>query len=581
MGAGKLSLLSALASRLYYLQVIKTDQYRTLSENNSIKALMIPALRGNITDCYGSPLAINQNHYRVMIEKNAGYDFKSSLLKLCNLLTISDQEKAYIIKKTLQQKSSQPILVYSPLTWQDVVNIEVNSHDLPGVYVDVGQVRFYPFSNLCAHIIGYVATPTEQEVAKHPFLSHPDIKIGKNGIEKIFDNYLSGTPGIKRMEVNAYGLSIRELSREEASPGKDLALTIDVGLQDFLTNKLEAKGAAAVVIDITNGNIIAMNSTPTFDPNQFTQGVSAKYWNDLIEDPYSPMTNKTISSQYPPGSIFKLIVGLSALMDGITPDFTVHCPGYVIVGDRKFHCWKDGGHGTLNFEQAIVNSCNCYFYTLARRLGIDKFVETAKLFGLGSKTNIELPNEKPGFLPGKRWKLNRFRKEWQVGDTLNSAIGQGFLLATPIQLALMAARIASGKDVQSTLISSKEKELIFNDLDIDKKYLDLIRNGMVGVANTPTGTAYGSRIFEANFQIAIKTGTSQVISKKNEKDDFSKASTEWKNKNHGLCISYGPVHKPRYACSVMVEHGGSGSGAAAPVAKEIFLELNRIFKLAR
>jgi penicillin-binding protein 2 len=578
MGTGKLSLLSILAGRLYYLQVIKTDEYTTLSQNNSIKAVLIPPLRGNILDRYGSPLAINQNHYRVMLDKNqSSSDIKASIDKLSELLSLSVDEKTLLIKKISYASSSQPILLHSPLSWQQVVNIEVSSHDLPGIYVDVGQVRFYPFSNLCAHVIGYVGAASEQEASKTPLLNHPDIKIGKNGIEKSYNSILSGTVGIKRMEVNAYGLSIRELSRDESKPGQNLSLTIDIGLQDFITNKLDLKGATATIIDINNGNILAMNSTPTFDPNQFTQGVSNKYWKNLIEDPYNPLTNKAISNQYAPGSIFKLIVACAALNNNIPADFTVHCPGYVIAGNRKFHCWKDGGHGTLNLEQAIINSCNCYFYTISRRLELDKIFQIARMFNYGSKTGIELNNEKPGFLPSKLWKLKRFKRSWQIGDTLNSAIGQGFVLATPIQLAVMAARIASGNMVQPNIVMSKDNAP-FKELPINKNYLDLIRAGMNGVMNSPYGTASASRIYEAPFQIAGKTGTSQVISKKNEKDNFSKDSTPWHNKNHGLFIGYGPVNNPRYACSVLVEHGGSGSGAAAPIAKEIFLELNRIYK---
>ena len=297
MGVGKLSLLSLLASRMYYLQILKSDKFKTLSENNCIRAVYIPALRGNIVDRYGSPLAINQNHYRVMFDKSSGANVNQALDKLIKILPLKEEEVAYIAKRIANHRTAAPMLLYSPLTWQDVVNIEVNAHKLPGIYVDVGQVRFYPFSNLCAHIIGHVAAPNEEELSKHALLNHPDVKIGKGGVEKIFNSHLTGEAGIKRMEVNAYGLPIRELSKEDASAGRDISLTIDIGLQDFVTNKLDPRGSAAVVIDIKNGDILSLCSTPAYDPNQFTQGITNKYWNELLNDPYHPFINKAIFSK--------------------------------------------------------------------------------------------------------------------------------------------------------------------------------------------------------------------------------------------------------------------------------------------
>lgn len=574
LAGGKLALLSALVSRLYYLQIMKADDFKTQSDSNRIKLTLIPPLRGNILDRFGNLLAVNQNHYRVLLDTEVDEDIEDTLTNLMQLLSIEEEKKQHIIKKILQTKAKGSILVYDRLSWQDVAKIEVNSPDLPGISVDVGQIRYYPFGMLTSHLIGYVGVLSEKEILEHPLLSHPDFKIGKNGIEKTLENELRGQAGIKRMEVNAKGLSVRELSREESTPGDDVSLTIDIRLEEFVTSKLDPRGAAAVIIDITNGDVLAMASTPAFNPNEFTQGVSSRYWNELMKNPARPLINKCISSQYPPGSTFKMMVALASLKEGIDPSVTVFCPGYVVLGGRRFHCWKEGGHGTVNMTQAIMHSCNSFFYTMAKRIGIDKFASMAEDFGLGQKTGIALPHEVAGVVPSKKWKRAKYKQEWQTGDTLNSGIGQGFVLSTPMQLAIMAARIASGKKVTPNLVSGNS-DAPFDDIDIAEEHLAVIHEGMESVSNVPGGTAYGSRIINPAFAMAGKTGTSQVISKKFIGQDNSKNGS-WENRNHGLFIGYAPIDNPRYACSVIVEHGGSGSGAAAPIARDILTEVQRL-----
>jgi penicillin-binding protein 2 len=580
LGAGKLSLLSVLIGRLYYLQIIKSDEYTTLSDSNRIKLSLIPPLRGNIFDSTGHPMATNQTHYRVLLDTEEVDDKVETLASVMNLITIEDEKKQHIIKKILKERARGSILIYDHLSWDDVARIAVHSPDLPGILVEKGQLRYYPYGTLTAHLIGYVGSISEADLAKQPVLNHPDFKIGKNGLEKTLEEELRGQAGIKRIEVDAHGLAVRELSREESTPGNDITLTVNMQLQEFATSKLDPRGSSAVVIDITNGNVIVMASTPSFDANEFTQGISSKYWNELMENPYRPLINKAISSQYPPGSTFKMMVALASLKEGVPPSTIVNCPGYVTLGGRKFHCWKEGGHGSLNMAQALMHSCNSYFYTMARRIGIDNFSNMAKEFGLGAPTSIELPHEASGVVASKSWKRKKYKQEWQMGDTLNSGIGQGYMLATPLQLAVMAARIASGTMVTPHLVMDKEHlHPHFDPMDIPKEHLAVIREGMNAVTNIPGGTAYGSRILQPEFAMAGKTGTSQVIGKKYPGQDNSKSGS-WENKNHGLFVGYAPVDNPRYACAVVVEHGGSGSGAAAPVARDILWEVQKFYAAA-
>jgi penicillin-binding protein 2 len=582
IGAGKVSLISLLAGRMYYLQVIKSEEYKTLSEKNRIKIFLISPLRGNILDRFGAPLAVNQNYYRVLLNKDEPENLSEVIEKLSSLLKLPDDAKDALFKKIKLDPGKLPILIHDHLSWENVALIEVNSPELPGVFIDVGQIRYYTTSSLCSHVIGHVGQISEAELeGNEGLLYQPDFKVGKNGIEKNQEHYLRGSFGIRKVEVNAYGLSVRELAREESKAGKDIKLTIDVKLQEFVTSKLDPRGSAAVVLDVNTGAVLSMVSTPGFDPNQLTEHISPAYWKELTENPYFPMTNKAVSSQYAPGSIFKLMVAMAALSDGVDPNATVYCPGYYILGNRKFHCWREGGHGTVNMNYAIMQSCNTYFYTMAKRIGVDKFAEMAMKFGLGNKTGIELPHETTGVIPSKRWKRNRYKKEWQAGDTLNSGIGQGFTLSTPLQLAVMAARIAShGKCVVPHLIDCEHKEepkTPFETMNINFEHLAIVKKGMESVVNNPWGTAFMSRIPNENFAMAGKTGTSQVISKKNPKQDLSKASTPWENRNHALFVGYAPVHNPKYACSVLIEHGASGAAAAAPVARDILEMVQKLY----
>ncbi|MFN7039385.1 MAG: penicillin-binding protein 2, partial [Alphaproteobacteria bacterium] len=556
--------------RLYYLQIIRSDDYKTLSENNRIKLNLLAPYRGEIFDRNERTLAVNQNTYKVLLDKQEAKDIKTIIQKIVQILNFSEQEIESINKKIVQQKSLPKLVIYNNLNWDELVQIETNLFDLPGVTIEVGQIRYYPYGANCAHIIGYLASPSENNKEKNLYY-HPDIKIGKNGIEKIYDKYLSGQVGFKKMEVNAHGYIVRELSVEEPKNGTKITLSIDAELQNKIVTLVKNKSASVVVIDVNNGNLLALCSTPSFDNNEFNKGISTDYWKELNSNPYLPLINKSISTQYPPGSTFKLIVALAALEDNISSDLEFYCPGYVMLGERKFHCWKEGGHGHLNLIQAIACSCNCYFYNLSTKIGIEKIALIAEKFNLGKKTNIDLPGEVPGFVPNKKWKRQKLKKDWLLGDTLNAAIGQGYVLATPIQLAVMAARIASGKLITPSLILNENVQ--FHDLPINLKNLNIIRKAMEDVVNQPGGSGYNSRIEEYNKRFAGKTGTSQVISKKSFSDDLNKASTSYVNRNHGSFVCYGPVNNPKYACSVVIEHSGSGGGNAAPIARDVMMEL--------
>jgi penicillin-binding protein 2 len=565
---------------MYYLQVLKSDEYKTLSENNCIRLFIVPASRGLITDRHGQVLALNHNYYRIMYDKQQeNLPPETIASKLASTLNLTPEGEKLLIKKINQAKYNTRILLHNELSWEQLVEIEVSSFDLPGIDVDIGQVRYYPYGAFCSHVIGYTGQPTEKELAGSNHFS-PDIKIGKIGIEKEFNNKLSGIVGTKKMEVDAHGYTVRELSSKASIAGEELTLTINIALQEYVSKRLANKAAASVVMDVSNGHILALCSTPSFDPNKFAHGITSSYWQELINDHTLPLVNKAIAMQYPPGSIFKLMVALAALEDGIPENTNIYCPGYATIGNRKFHCWKEGGHGEVNgIVQAITQSCNTYFFTLGKKLGIEKFTQMAKKFGFGEKTLIEIPGEVSGIIPDKNWKRNKFKKSWHVGDTFNSAIGQGFVQATPIQLALLGARIATlGKMVTPTLISTADNQVRnFPDLDVSKKHIKTIQLAMDNVVNLPIGSAYNSRITNDLMRMAGKTGTSQVISKRGS-EDLSKEYTSYENRNHGLFVGYAPAHAPKYVCATVIEHGGSGSGAAAPVVKDILTEIQNIRK---
>ncbi|HER26442.1 MAG TPA: penicillin-binding protein 2, partial [Rhodospirillales bacterium] len=442
LAGGKAALFSLLAGRMYYLQVVEADRYRTLADENRINFRLLPPPRGRIFDRFGIPVADNQENYRILLVPEQAPDVTETLTRLRHILPISDKEIKKLLREIKRTRSFVPVTLRENLKWEDVARIEVNTPDLPGLSIDVGQARYYPYPYELAHILGYVAAVSEKERGDDPLLQLPGFRIGKSGIEKVYDKVLRGSSGSQQVEVNAYGRVIRELSRTEGQPGSRLELTIDSGLQTKILERLGEESASAVVMDIHSGDILSMVSSPGFDPNAFNRGLSNKEWRDLVDNEKSPLINKSIAGTYSPGSTFKMIVALAGLEKGvITADSRIFCNGKLKLGNATFHCWKKYGHGSLKVLDAITQSCDVFFYETARRVGIERIGEMARRFGLGAKLGIDLHGEKPGLIPSDAWKRATIGAPWQQGETLITGIGQGFILTTPLQLAVMTSRL--------------------------------------------------------------------------------------------------------------------------------------------
>jgi penicillin-binding protein 2 len=573
LAGGKALLLSFLAARIYYLQIIDSDKYKLLSDKNRIRIISSPPIRGRIIDINGHSLAMNKTFYRAVFNPTSNADPKTSIVRLLEILTLQPQEKEYIKDKINKSSITSKILIIDNLSWKDLAKIELNNADLPGIEIEIGQTRIYPYHENCCHITGYVGTITKKDIQQYPLLNNAEFKIGKNGLELKLEEQLRGKVGVKKLEVDAYGQIVRDLAREPSQAGEDIRLTIDINIQEKLSELLSKNGGAGTIIDIHTGNVIALASTPGFDPNKFSGGISAKYWQKLIRDYRTPLLNKVLSP-YPPGSTFKLVTALAALEYGISPSTIFNCNGHFMVGNHKFHCWKKTGHGNMTMNEAIPQSCNVYYYNLAKQIGFEKIAQMAKSLGLGMITEIEIPYEKEGLIPDKAWKKNKYKQEWSLGDTINCSIGQGYCLTSPLQLAIMVARIVSGKQIKPHIlfnnILDRDNFPPFNNLNIKKQNLDIIKKGMFNAVNSNFGTARASKLNSSNFTMAGKTGTAQVISKKNSNDDLSKISTKWEKRNHGIFVGFAPYDNPRYAISIIAEHGGGGASSAAPIAQNIF-----------
>lgn len=585
LGGVQAILLSVLAGRMYQLQVLESDRYKLLAEENRINMRLLPPPRGRILDRTGLPLAVNRENYRVVLIAERTHDVGRTLDRLGKLISISEHDRRRVLREIKRRRSFVPVTVRENLDWGQVSKIEVNAPELPGIVIDVGQSREYPYSDHAAHILGYVAAVSEKDQTGDPLLELPGFRIGKSGIERIHDLKLRGKAGNSQLEVNALGRVIRELARQEGQPGDDIGLTIDLKLQNTAVQKLQdKKSAAAVVMDANSGAVLALASVPGYDPNAFNIGLTQSEWQSIIRDPYTPLTNKAIAGNYAPGSTFKMIVALAALERGVvTPENRVFCRGVTQLGNARFHCWKKHGHGWLDMHGAIQQSCDAYFYEIAKRVGIDNIAKMARKFGLGEATGIDLPGEKAGLIPTAAWKKKAVGVPWQKGETLVAGIGQGFVLTTPLQLAVMTARLATGKAIKPYLVRSiisggvaKPVETPeAKPLNVSREALQIVLDGMDAVTNSARGTARRARIKEEGLEMAGKTGTSQVrrISKyERETRVLKNKERPWKDRDHALFVAYAPVEKPRYAIAVIVEHGGGGSAVAAPIARDILLE---------
>ncbi len=589
LGGAQALLLTGLAGRMYYLQVVEADRYKTLAEDNRINLRLLPPPRGRILDRFGYALASNRQNFRVVLVREQAGDVERVLDALSQLMVLDEHDYKRVLREASRKRGFVPVTVRENLSWDEVSRLEVNGPELPGVSIEMGQIRDYPFAASMSQVLGYVAAVAERDLTGDPLLELPGFRIGKNGIEQKYDLPLRGAAGNSQIEVNAYGRVIRELNREEGKPGDELVLTLDGGLQTFVHQRLLGeKSASAIVMDIENGDVLSLASTPSYDPNAFNIGLTVKQWNDLINDPLKPLNNKATTGLYAPGSTFKMIVALAALKAGIGTDHRAFCPGHMTLGRARFHCWKRHGHGWVDMVRAIQHSCDVYFYDISRKIGVDNIAAMARQFGLGEPSGIDLKGEKGGVIPTRDWKLANIGEPWQGGETLIASIGQGFVLTTPLQLAVMTARLASGKAVTPRLTRGVRADVDvpqgdpptpdFADIDVPKAHLDIVREAMDAVSNHPRGTAYRARIQEEGWELAGKTGTSQVrrITMAERAAGVTKnEQLPWRRRDHALFVCYAPVHKPRYCCAVVVEHGGGGSKVAAPIARDILLETQR------
>ncbi|HEY1709363.1 MAG TPA: penicillin-binding protein 2 [Rhizomicrobium sp.] len=561
------AVFTVLAGRLYQLQIVHGDTYMTEAEDNRVSQRLVAPLRGRILDRFGTELASNRRNYRVMIvPEQAVEGVDTALTSIARVITLTDHQREKALRDIAENKKFIPVPVAENLTWEEFARINLHLPYLPGVLPDAGETRAYPYGDLFSHILGYVApvSPEDMEADSDPLLSLPGFRIGKRGVEKEYDSEVRGSAGVSRVEVNAYGRVIRELGNEEGVPGKDVYLTIDQQLQQFAAQRLGSESAAAVVLDVSNGDVLSLVSTPGYDPNAFNVGVTPNVWQQLTTDDHKPLLNKAIAGVYPPGSTFKPLMALAAYDNGLK-DLHVNCTGVTRLGNYEFHCWKRGGHGGVDLHRGIQVSCDCFFYEVARRLGIDKLEQSARAMGLGAATGIELPGERGGFIPSRAWKEATYHVPWLQGETLSAGIGQGYVTATPLQLATYVARVASGKAVKPRLVhdvgAARQPQSTPENLPFTDEAFSAVHSGMSAVTNDPGGTAFRWRISEPGMEMAGKTGTAQVrvITRSERASGVRKdTSLPWKLRDHGLFIAFAPVVAPRYACAVVVEHGALG-----------------------
>ena len=575
--------VAGLAARMRFLQIDQADQYRLLAEENRINVRLVPPSRGLVYDRDGLLIASNVQNYRAVIIREDVENLESLLNNLQTLLKISDEKKQAIRKLVLKHSPFVPITVLNNLSWSNVAKISVNAPVLHGLTADVGLNRHYPRGADYAHLLGYVGPVSDFDLKKRddndPLLKIPRFQIGKTGVEAKLEKALRGNAGTKRIEVNAKGRVIRELSRQESSPGQSVQMTIDTGLQNFALARLGKKSASAVVMRVDNGDLLSMASSPSFDTNLFVEGISTNDYAALRDNEFRPLADKSVQGIYPPGSTFKMVIALAALDEGlIKPNEKIRCDGHIELADRKFHCWKRLGHEEITLTEALEQSCDVFFYDLALRVGIEKITQMAKRLGIGIKHNLPLSGVARGLSPTKNWKLKTQGESWVLGDTLNVGIGQGYVLASPLQLAVMAARIASGKVVEPRIIKRVNgvEQKIPNQLklDIDPNALGIIRSGMYEVSNGIKGTARKSKIAISEISMAAKTGTSQVrniTSKERATGVIPNEKLPYNRRDHALFVGFAPYNQPKYAIAVVVEHGGGGSKVAAPIARDIML----------
>jgi penicillin-binding protein 2 len=573
LGGGMATTGLLLAGRMAWLSVFEGEEYRLKAEGNRIQNRLIPPRRGWIVDRDGKPIAMNRPDYRLELRPSDIDDLDATLIAIRAVITIDLAEEARIRDDVASQPGFMPVVVRSGLTWDEFSACNVRLATVPGVTAVRSFSRHYPVADHCAHLIGYVGAPTPEQYReeKNPLLIYPGFRIGKDGIERHEDKRLRGQAGAARIEVTARGELVRELGTRADVPGDTLRLTIDRDLQDYAARRLGDNSASVIVIDCVTGDILCMVSMPAYDPNIFAKRVPSKLWQALQADDHTPLLNKSAMGLYPPGSTFKMVTTLAALEAGIDPEESVGCSGAYRLGSNTWHCHARRGHGGVNMHRALPLSCDTYFYAMGRRVGIDAIAAMARRLGLGQQYPLPLPGQAKGIVPDKAWKQERYGKAWREGETLNGSIGQGYVITNPLQLAVMTARLASGREVMPRLIADGPAPP-FRSLGIPEAHLAIVRAGMVGVVNAGYGTAPAARSPVPDVQFAGKTGTAQVrrISMaERRRGVIRNEALPWKQRDHALFVAFAPTDAPRYACSVIIEHGIAGGRYAAPIARDV------------
>ena len=586
LASAKVIILVGIISRLFFLQVKENKKYLTLSDKNRIREWKLPPVRGNFQDYFGKTIAGNFEAYQLHLIPEEVENFRYTINRIKNILELSESKFQKILKKKREIKSWETLIIANNLTWKNFSKINNNLYDLNGVKPVISISRSYPFKENYTHILGYVSQANDEDIllnknVKEKFVQ--GLKVGKIGLEKTFENDLIGSNSIERYEVNAYGRRISQLAFQKGNKGKTIKLTVDTEIQKLANELLAEKSGSICVMDIFTGHVIAMCSSPSFDPNQFVFGISKDDWQLIRNNPMKPLLNKSLSGNYSPGSTIKPIVALSALENEIiSTKFKVNCRGHknpLELHGQTFHCWKKEGHGFVNLREAMKQSCDTYFYEIARKLGVDKLSETAKKFGLGKKVFGDLFEiEKNGLIPSTFWKKNTLGRNWLLGETVITGIGQGYIQTTPIQLCLMTAHIANGgHKIYPKLIldNNNINDDKFMPIVKETKNIKLIQEAMFSSTNEIRGTSYRSRIDNPKYQFAGKTGTAQVkrITARDRELDLETSEIPYEERDHAIYIAFGPYKSPRYAVSILVEHGGSGSSVAAPLAKKLFKKI--------
>jgi penicillin-binding protein 2 len=568
---------------MHHLQVEKAESFRLIADENRINIRLIPNQRGEIYDRNGVKLAGNEASYKItMVAEDAG-DINLILERLSKIIKLSPEDINRSKAELDRSAKFLPVTIVDRLDRDDIAKIAVNAPMLPGINPEIGFSRTYPLGEIFAHVVGYVGPVSSRDLELRedpdPLLRIPRFQIGKVGIERELETTLRGKAGTKRVEVNALGRVMREIERKEGSKGANLKLTLDTNLQAYVRARLGTESASVVVLDCKSGEILAICSSPAYDPNKFVRGISFNDYGILRDDNHRPLASKTVQDAYPPGSTFKMVTVLAALEAGIIDHREkIRCNGHVEVSSRKFHCWKRDGHGNVDLVKSLRESCDVYYYELAQRVGIEKIAEVARVLGLGKSFNIEMSAVTSGIVPDRLWKQNARSREWVVGDTVNSSIGQGYVLSSPLQLAVMMARIATGNEILPKLIKSIngfESDAVPGELSLNKNNLQLVRKALFEVTNDKRGTAYHSRVLDKKSKIIGKSGTSQVRNISTVERTLGVLENKdlpWDQRDHALFVNYAPYDNPKIAVSVVVEHGGSGSTVAAPIARDITLQ---------